>query len=487
TGLGNGLLGMVGHLGFTVMPKAGLATGTQIRNVAFITTGNGPTIRTDQVNDADPSQGTDPNKQDLVTIDSGPPSAGVLALPAAEPSSSFAVAWAGQDVAGGSGIAYYDVYYSDNGGAYQPLLRHTTLTSTTFRGAPGHSYGFYSVATDNVGNAQATPAKAQATTLVRLATTTAVTSSAANNTLNYGQGVTLTAAVGASDPAAALSALAGETVVFTDGSAVLGKATLNASGVATFVAAGLGAGTHVITATYAGDTPFQGSTGLLKGGLAVNRVSPVFSRLTASQSIAAGTASVTLSGVLSAPTAAPAGQTVTVSVGGISVTATVKSDGSFSAVLGTVGLASSSVPYTITYFYGGSVNFSPAANTGTTLTVTAHPVDVTPRLAVRVGGAVRVPGSTLRSNYNYMQSVTVSNTSGAAIAGPISLQLVGLVNATLYGGTGTSSTVNRGSPYVLLSNVSLAAGGSLTITLYFYDPTSTPPRYAVHIIAGGRP
>ena len=46
----------------------------------------------------------------------------------------------------------------------------TTLTSTTYNGVSGHTYGFYSVATDNAGNRQATPAAAQASTSALLAT-----------------------------------------------------------------------------------------------------------------------------------------------------------------------------------------------------------------------------------------------------------------------------------------------------------------------------
>ncbi len=42
----------------------------------------------------------------------------------------------------------------------------TTQTSTVFTGLPGHSYKFYVIATDNVGNTQPTPASAQATTAV---------------------------------------------------------------------------------------------------------------------------------------------------------------------------------------------------------------------------------------------------------------------------------------------------------------------------------
>ena len=99
------------------------------------------------------------------TVDNTPPTSSVNALPADSPE-TFNVSWSGQDNTGGSGIASYNIWVSDNGGAYTPLLTNTTLTATTFIGQPGHTYSFYSVATDNVGNVQPTPSQAQATTTV---------------------------------------------------------------------------------------------------------------------------------------------------------------------------------------------------------------------------------------------------------------------------------------------------------------------------------
>ncbi len=77
------------------------------------------------------------------------------------------MSWAGQDDSGGSGIATYSVFVSDNGGAFQPWVTNTTATSATFTGSDGHTYGFYSVATDNAGNVQPTPSSAQATTTLQ--------------------------------------------------------------------------------------------------------------------------------------------------------------------------------------------------------------------------------------------------------------------------------------------------------------------------------
>ena len=49
------------------------------------------------------------------------------------------------------------IYESEDGGPFAAFLTKTTLTSTTFTGQSGHTYGFYSVATDNLGDVQPTP------------------------------------------------------------------------------------------------------------------------------------------------------------------------------------------------------------------------------------------------------------------------------------------------------------------------------------------
>jgi len=96
------------------------------------------------------------------------PTSSVNPLPATSPS-TFTVAWTGSD-AGGPGIASYNIYVSDNGGPFTLALSQTTLTSATYNGQPGHTYGFYSVAVDSQGMRQPTPAAAQATTHVAQAT-----------------------------------------------------------------------------------------------------------------------------------------------------------------------------------------------------------------------------------------------------------------------------------------------------------------------------
>ena len=168
-----------GYFSFTVIPQSGLATGTQIPNVAEVTFDHNQPVATDLKNDENLALGIDPSKEAVVTIDSGAPSSSVLPLPAVENSSSFVVQWAGQDDSGGSGIKSYEVYVSADGGPYTLFQQDTTATSAVFTGTAGHTYGFYSVATDNVGNVQPIPQKAQATTDVVPAVSSATEDSGA--------------------------------------------------------------------------------------------------------------------------------------------------------------------------------------------------------------------------------------------------------------------------------------------------------------------
>ncbi len=96
------------------------------------------------------------------TIDNTPPTSSVQALPAAS-SPSFTVSWSGQ-ASEGVGIAFYDVYMAEDGGPFTVWQAQTTATAAVFTGQQGHSYSFYSVATDDVANVQPMPTQAQAQT-----------------------------------------------------------------------------------------------------------------------------------------------------------------------------------------------------------------------------------------------------------------------------------------------------------------------------------
>ena len=139
-----------GHVSFSIRAKPNLPTGTRINAKATIVFDTNAPI--------DSNVATN-------TLDVGSPTSSVTALAAASPA-TFMVSWSGADDAGGSGIATYDIYVSDNGGAFTLFQTATTQTSATFTGQDGHTYGFYSVATDNVGHREPTPAGFQASTTV---------------------------------------------------------------------------------------------------------------------------------------------------------------------------------------------------------------------------------------------------------------------------------------------------------------------------------
>ncbi len=142
-----------GYVSFTASPLASLPSGTSISEQAQVFFDFNPPIATPIV---------------TRTISSATPFSSVQVLPA-KSGSSFVVSWDGQEQAG-PGIALYDVFVSDNGGPFEVFQSDTMATSATFTGGQdGHTYSFYSVATDYVDHVQPTPTEAQASTTVVIA------------------------------------------------------------------------------------------------------------------------------------------------------------------------------------------------------------------------------------------------------------------------------------------------------------------------------
>ncbi len=152
-----------GYVSFAVAPKAGLANGTAVRNVAAIQFDGSLMIDTNQVDPMDPSRGTDPEKEALVTFDTVRPSSSVAMLPALAPL-DFTVSWSGEDA--DSGIAAYDVYVRENQGLYKRWVANIAANSAVYTGTVGSHYEFYSVATDNAGNREEKPPMVEAETVV---------------------------------------------------------------------------------------------------------------------------------------------------------------------------------------------------------------------------------------------------------------------------------------------------------------------------------
>ncbi|MGB8323889.1 MAG: choice-of-anchor D domain-containing protein, partial [Candidatus Acidiferrum sp.] len=123
-------------------------------------------------------------------------------------------------------------------------------------------------------------------------------------------------------------------------------------------------GTYTDTATIV-----IGTQQILSIGTLSVQGTATFSGLT-SQTITAGTASISLSGVIGSGTSYPAaGETVTITINGVSQTATIGSNGAFTATFATATIPASTTPYTITYSYAGDLSFTAVPDTSTTLTV----------------------------------------------------------------------------------------------------------------------
>lgn len=140
-----------GYVTFTIKPRAGLATGAVITNQARIVFEENEPI------DTNPAWNT---------LDALPPISAVEALPAIAADSTFGVTWSGHDETNGSGVRDFDLYVSEDNGAYGLWLAGITNSTAAFTGVPGHQYRFYSVARDNAGNLEAAPSSPDAVTYI---------------------------------------------------------------------------------------------------------------------------------------------------------------------------------------------------------------------------------------------------------------------------------------------------------------------------------
>jgi len=146
-------------------------------------------------------------------------------------------------------------------------------------------------------------------------------------------------------------------------------------------------------------------------------------------------------------------------------------------------------------FAGWSANVIDASNPSTTVvmdaskTVTANftycgcALDVSSSIKVTRGGFVLN-----LTTGRYVQTVTLTNISGAAITGPLSLVLDGLSSyASLYSPTGTTDSLEppAGSPYMNVTNNNLTPGASVAAQLQFTDSSRTTPiNYTARVLAG---
>jgi YVTN family beta-propeller protein len=127
-----------GSIMFNINTKSGLPSMTVVSNAASIVFDENASIST---------------RSWINTLDASAPVTRVSSLPVTASSWSFPVTWGGTDL--GAGLRDFQIFVSDNGGPFVPWLSATSAQQALYSGVGGHTYAFYSVGTDQVGNREA--------------------------------------------------------------------------------------------------------------------------------------------------------------------------------------------------------------------------------------------------------------------------------------------------------------------------------------------
>lgn len=224
--------------------------------------------------------------------------------------------------------------------------------STSALGAGSHDITAVYGGNSNIAGSQGT----QTYTVSQAGTTTLLTSVSPNPS-GVGQTVSFTATVSITAPGG--GSLSGQTVTFMDGASAMGTGTIGVGGSATFSTSSLSAGTHAITAVFAGSANYIGSASSPAVNLkvAINTTTSVISSANPAFLGAAVTFTATVT-----PTsnlAGLVGQTVTFS-DGATVIGTGTINGSGQATLTTSSLAKGT--HAISASYAGDSTFNGSAS-----------------------------------------------------------------------------------------------------------------------------
>ena len=325
-------------------------------------------------------------------------------------------------------------------------LSSSGVATLTYSALPAGNYSLAAVYAPNAGFRASTSSAVPVTVTAAAQTTTTILSASPNPVID-GQLLTLTASVkGTATPSG--------TVTFFNGSASLGTATLNSSGVATVSVSSLAAGTYNLTAQYAGNTSSQAST---------SAAVPV------TVTAAAASAEPTTTTLIATPNPVTAGQA-------LSLTANVKSAGSTtptgsvtflngSSSLGTVALnnsgattlVSTSLPvgtYNLTAQYAGAGSFQSSTSSAVSLTVNASSAQSTATV-------LKVTPNPVTSGQMLTLTAAVTGSGGPVPAGTVSF----LNGSTLLG----AATLNSSDTAAL--SVNSLAPGTYSLTAQ-YTPTT---------------
>jgi hypothetical protein len=245
-------------------------------------------------------------------------------------------------------------------------------------------------------------------TVMQASTATALTADV--NPSVPGATVTLTATVTASATGTPTG-----TVTFLDGTTALGASSVNSSGVATFVASTLAAGTHSLTAQYGGDANFALSTSPVLSQVVQIVQSTTITALSPPSAASYGTP-VTFTGtVTSSSSGEPTGTISFLDGTTVLGTGTLNSKGVATLTTATLTVGT----HSITCRYAGSANFASSISAAMTETVTLAPTTATlvSSAAASSTGAPVTFTATIMSSISGTPTGTVTFLDGATSVG----------------------------------------------------------------------
>jgi sugar lactone lactonase YvrE len=304
-----------------------------------------------------------------------------------------------------------------------------------------------------------------------------------------GQSVTLTATVTSVSPNVT------GTISFTDGSASLGSAPVNAAGVATFTLSTLAFGSHNLTAVYSGDANHAGSTSPV---LTQKIVEPATVALGSSVNPATAGVSIVFTAKLTGTTTlTPTG--VVKFLDGATVVGTGNLDATGAATFSTNSLTVGS--HSITASYAGDSNFSTAtssvlietvqsASTQIALSASANPAiygtPLTLTAAITTNGAVAT-GSVTFTEAGTTIGTTLLNGSGVATL-TLSTLAPGAHNIVANYGGDSQTSASTSTPLALsvkeVTAVSIVSSANPALTLSSIVLTATVTNSGVGVPTG---
>ena len=253
--------------------------------------------------------------------------------------------------------------------------------------------------TDNQLNLTATQTIPLLYTNPAFATATSLALSPATTSIAYGNTVQLIATTTAT--ASNTAAFSG-TVIFNDGAAQVGTATIGTTGTTTLSVTPL-VGSHSFTANYLGDDNHGSSQSAAVPTLVVTQATTTLALSSSSTSVRIATP-VTLTATVTPAHGGTPNGTVTFSSGGVSLGSAAVAQGSASLVVSTLPAGSN----VITASYGGDTNFQGSTSPSVTVTVVTIPdftVTATPSSITIPAGRSGIVTLAVTPSYNYAGTI----------------------------------------------------------------------------------